>query len=102
MAALDALLAAMVAWSRRHASESPAAAVVYACALSNEAHEFIQSIMFRYWKNGLPSASVGFPFKGTSRDPQALISSVQKLVQTSPRLQDVEDEAVIRSPAGPA
>lgn len=42
-------IAALVAWYRRHASELPAAAVLYACVLSNAAQEVIQSSMFWYW-----------------------------------------------------
>ena len=39
-------IAALVAWYRRHASESPAAVVLYACALLNTAQAVRQLAMF--------------------------------------------------------
>jgi len=58
--------------------------------------------MFWYWNRGLLVLSRGFPGKGASSEPQAMISSVQKLMQMSPPLQAAGTAAVIRSPAGPA
>ena len=95
-------IAALVAWYSRHASESPAAVMLYGCVLSKLAHVATQLSMFRYWKIGFPLASLGFPGRGASTEPQALISSVQKLVQTSPPLQNAGGVAISRSPAGPA
>jgi len=95
-------IAALVAWNSRHASESPAAVMLYGCALSNEAQEDIQSAIFRYWKRWLLVESLGSPGRGTSSEPHALISRVQKLVHTSPPLQNAGGVAMSRSPAGPA
>lgn len=95
-------IAALVAWNSRHASESPAAVTLYACVLSNAAQDVMQLLIFRYWKRGLPFASLGLLGRGESSEPQALISRVQKLAQTSPPLQNAGGVAVIRSPPGPA
>ena len=95
-------IAALVAWNSRHASESPPAVMLYACVLSKVAQDVIQLFILRYWKRGLPLASLGFPARGASSEPQAWISSVQKLAQTSPPLQNAGGVAVIRSPPGPA
>jgi hypothetical protein len=88
-----AKVAALVAWYRRQASESPVVdAALYAVAVLNAAHAVLQAAAFWYW--GV------IPVTGASNEPQVLICRVQKLVHASPHCPLVA--TVTRSPAGPA
>ncbi len=80
-------IAAVVAWRSRHASEFPADVVLYTWVLSNPCAERHAVGHILILEERIVAGVLGSPGRGASTEPQALISSAQKLAQTSPPLQ---------------